>query len=419
MDPAFHRRALGYGVVGFAMLPPAEYADLLAETRRTGTCTSEFHSDGVCTFELRDGDLYLRTARGELKAAFSLDSYFTAGQPGDLSITPLGRFLEYCHDAGVTMDQAMHFHNALNNEALLDCVVACTFPDERNACFIYVTQLSAGMHLRDQNVMLSVGVPFASCASSHAVFVALVRRRDVDIGRLVKKLRRARSTETMRLLEQPDMADAEIARIISQLPGTLPRAATPRKRFDLYVTPYGVTNADAAAFADALDDDDRLDATVLSTNKDGTSFYVLVHDAVLVQQPQPFLSNICRLPDRLRAATRLALFDTDADLRAEAARLRRADPFNMRNMLAAMPGKLREEVSFGNQQPVRSAIAADRACVACGWHAAPGGAAAERKLMACAACRLVLYCCKECQTNHWKEHKKACKAARDVARTGK
>jgi hypothetical protein len=108
------------------------------------------------------------------------------------------------------------------------------------------------------------------------------------------------------------------------------------------------------------------------------------------------------------------LFNIDVDLRAEAARLRRADPFRMRLMLAATPGNHNKEVVFLDNQPLRSAIAADRACVVCGWHEPPGGAAEEHKLRMCNNCRLVLYCCKECQTSHWEEHKKACKAARCV-----
>jgi hypothetical protein len=203
------------------------------------------------------------------------------------------------------------------------------------------------------------------------------------------------------------------------MPASTPAETAARSRFVQYVTPYGVTKADAAAFADALDDDDRLDATVLSTDKDGASFYVLAHGVILAQQPEPLMSNINRLPERLRAATHLMPFIMSVDLHAEAARLRRTDPFRMRNMLAAMPGKHGNETHFGSQQPVRSAIAADRVCVACGWHEPPGGAAEERKLRACGACRLVLYCCKECQTSHWKKHKPACKAARDAARTGK
>lgn len=68
MDEKFLVRAHDqYGVKYFVHLPKRDYADLLARTR-LGKCVHDFHDeDGLCTFELRDGDLYLRTAQGELK----------------------------------------------------------------------------------------------------------------------------------------------------------------------------------------------------------------------------------------------------------------------------------------------------------------------------------------------------------------
>jgi hypothetical protein len=39
----------------------------------------------------------------------------------------------------------------------------------------------------------------------------------------------------------------------------------------------------------------------------------------------------------------------------------------------------------------------------------------EAQFKKCAACRLVVYCCKEHQAEHWTTHKKPCKAARKAA----
>jgi hypothetical protein len=95
-------------------------------------------------------------------------------------------------------------------------------------------------------------------------------------------------------------------------------------------------------------------------------------------------------------------------------------------MLSSEPGVEKSGATFG-YTPLQSATEADRVCAACGLRELPArarpldSAPAEetRTLKACGACRLVLYCGAACQKGHWPEHKKACKAARDAARTGK
>ena len=55
--------------------------------------------------------------------------------------------------------------------------------------------------------------------------------------------------------------------------------------------------------------------------------------------------------------------------------------------------------------PVTAATKAAEACANCGKEGNDDGV----KLKNCTACRLVKYCCVECQKAHRKIHKKACK----------
>jgi hypothetical protein len=70
---------------------------------------------------------------------------------------------------------------------------------------------------------------------------------------------------------------------------------------------------------------------------------------------------------------------------------------------------------------VRFSIAARRAADAaaaapglrsCGLASCGAREAHPNHFKSCAACRIPVYCCKEHQTEHWPDHKAACKAAR-------
>ena len=55
--------------------------------------------------------------------------------------------------------------------------------------------------------------------------------------------------------------------------------------------------------------------------------------------------------------------------------------------------------------PMSTTTAAPSTCAACGE-----AASATLKLQQCNACRSVAYCGRDCQSSHWREHKRRCKA---------
>ena len=415
---AYIARAQDAGVKMFVQLRPSEYADVLKKTRRVGTAKLDFDDeDGECTFFMRDNDLYLRTAHGEVKGVLDMDS-----QRGlsCRAVSPLGRFMEYCHAAGVSSDQAMLFQKELKNEVLLDAVVAHMQPGVRDAAFVYVAQMPPQMPQSGalSDMLYPAVASLAAAAKQHTVFLALVRRPGVDIGRLVKHLRRARVNTTLNVLRQSDVADALISGVAAvgtpvpaavARPRPRPRAATtPRSRFFDYVYTHGVSAATAAEFADAWADDCRLDAVVLSKDTEGAKFHLLVRSLGELQRgPQQFVEGIKRLPAHLRAATCLAYCRIDMDVEAVVTHLRLADPWRVPFMLSTTSGIL-GNAHFDNHEPLKTVTTAERACAACGTT----GDDDDRKLRMCSACRLVLYCSPTCQRSHWNAHKAACKAAR-------
>ena len=402
------------GVKMFVQLRPSEYADVMKKTRRFGTAKVDFgDEDGECTFFMRDNDLYLRTAHGEVKGVLDMDSQRGLGCR---AVSPLGRFVEYCYAAGVSSDQAVLFQKELKNEVLLDAVVAHMQPGVRHAAFVYVAKMPQSGALSD--MLFPAVASLAAAAKQHTVFLALVRRPGVDIGRLVKHLRRAPATTTLNVLRQSDVADAVISAVAevgtpvpaaAARPRQRPRAAmTPRSRFFDYVYTHGVSEATAAEFADAWADDCRLDAVVLSKDTEGAKFHVLVRSLGELQRgPLQLVEGVERLPALLRAATCLAFCYIDVDVEAVVARLRLADPWRVPFMLSTTPGIFRNS-HFDNHEPLKTVTTAERACAACG----ATGDGDERKLRMCSACQLVLYCSPTCQRSHWKAHKAACKAAR-------
>jgi hypothetical protein len=109
---AYYERCDALGISTVVTLPPSEIAHVLAEMRCHGTHVFDFNDlDGACEFFLRNGDLLLRTARGEVKGVVNTDDAYsdTTGRP----ITPLGRFLTYCRGGGISSEQAMYFATAL------------------------------------------------------------------------------------------------------------------------------------------------------------------------------------------------------------------------------------------------------------------------------------------------------------------
>lgn len=429
---AFMKRAKDvHGVKTFVQLTRREYAELRALTAARGSYKRDFDDeDGVCTFELRDGDLYLRTADGELKAAMDEDALKQRESADGLRkvvmmpTSPVGRFGQYCRSVGLDSEHFMHFQKELNNEALLDSIVAAK-GQQRKAAFVYVAQMPADA-ATEADAVRKVGAPFAPCAASYEVHVALVRRKGVDIGCVVKRLRHARIDKTLQLLQQPDLTDALVARVAPARSGAAAAAAataaTPRARFLAYATTCGVSLADATAFADAMHTESRLDAVVLLKDRDGVTFNLLVQTLNEPDGGEALAEHLMRkMPERMRAAMCMGFMTRDADLHAEVARLRQVDPFRVRAMLAKMPDVMEPVMTFGHQ-PLQSATEADRVCAACGLRELPAPvqplgsvpAEEERTLKACGACRLVLYCSAECQKGHWPEHKKACKAARDA-----
>jgi hypothetical protein len=432
---AFMKRANDvYHVKCFVQLTRKEYAELRALTAAHDTYRRDFDDeDGVCTFELRDGDLYLRTADGELKAVMDEDALKqreSASADGLTKVvmtptSPVGRFGQYCRSAGLDAEHYMHFQKVLKNEALLDSIVAAK-GQQRKAAFVYVAQMPAGA-ATEADAVRTVSAPLACCAGSFEVHVALVRRKGVDIGCVIKRLRHARIDKTLQLLQQPGLTDALVARVAPARGGgaaasAAATAATPRARFLAYASTCGVSLADATAFADAMHSESRLDAVVLLKDRDGVTFNLLIQTLNEPDGGEALAEHIMRkLPERLRAAMCMGFMTRDADLHAEVARLRLVDPFRVRAMLAKMPDVMEPVMTFGHQ-PLQSATEADRVCAACGLRVLPapaqplGSAPTEeaRTLRACGACRLTLYCSAECQKGHWPEHKKACKAAREA-----
>ena len=436
MDRAFFKRAFDvHGAKAFVQLPRSEYAEVLALMLGGGSYKTDYNDgDGVCTFEIRDGDLYLRTGRGELKAVVDPDAATLGTGPGvaELSyraVSPLGRFMLYCRSARMNTDIVMHFDTDLKNQPLLDSMVAHTVKGQRYPAFVFVARPPAGA-ATEAEALSVLSVPFAGVAAKYETCVALVRRRDVDVGSLIRLLRRARTDETLSLLQQPEVADARIERVAPSRPGSasaaLGKGMTPRARFISYATSYGVQPAEAAAFVDALDHERRVDAAVLLKDLDGTWFallQILMRGGKLTADVLELFDAIKQMPENMRASVRLAPCDSSVDVCAEAARLRLADPYRVHALLDDTPSVYVRDgiVGFGNN-PLQLTGDAARGCAACGWSEQPasasgGGAAAagdERKLRVCSACHLVLYC-KECQVGDWKAHKKACKAARSMA----
>jgi hypothetical protein len=424
---AFMKRANDvYHVKCFVQLTRKEYAELRALTAAHDTYRRDFDDeDGVCTFELRDGDLYLRTADGELKAVMDEDALKqreSASADGLTKVvmtptSPVGRFGQYCRSAGLDAEHYMHFQKVLKNEALLDSIVAAK-GQQRKAAFVYVAQMPAGA-ATEADAVRTVSAPLACCAGSFEVHVALVRRKGVDIGCVIKRLRHARIDKTLQLLQQPGLTDALVARVAPARAGAAAApASTPRARFIGYLTTWGVSLADATAFADALHDDPRLDAIVLLKDRDGVYFSLLVNS---LEGLDALMDHIKCMPERLRVAMCIGTCVSSVDVDALVARLRLVDPFRTRAMLAATTGVEKSGMTFGNQ-PLQTASEADRVCAACGLREQPAPshspdsapAVEARTLKACGACRLVLYCGAACQKGHWPEHKKACKAAREA-----
>ena len=92
-------------------------------------------------------------------------------------------------------------------------------------------------------------------------------------------------------------------------------------------------------------------------------------------------------------------------------RLQRSGVLVARHLLTAAEGILINDVDEASVDAIFKSMTASglRSCAlaSCGAKEAH-----PSHFKSCAACKAVVYCCKEHQTEHWPSHKAACKAAR-------
>ena len=298
----------------------------------------------------------------------------------------------------------MNFAALLNNDALLDCVAAYKSANQTHHAFVYVFKVVAGQPLGGATAA-ALCSNLVQCCTTHTVFAAGVRRPDVDIGRLMRLVRRARNADTLRLLTKTDVADACIVRLTineaehdasaAVAAAAAPRGAShtdPRQRLLDYTATYGMDAADANAFADALANEDRLDTVLLSKESDGTVFILPVRQAMQGPLSEELAHLMASLPPRLLAATTVSAFDASADVAELAARLRSRDPWRMRCTLKATnDGFQGFIVRREGKVPLQSTDTA-RACAACAQRDGAMGSGGAVKLRCCSGCGLVLYC---------------------------
>ena len=186
-------------VAMLVVVPPSEYEQAKEETLRTGTHTANYDDeDGVCKFFTRDGHLHLRTVRGTVKAVASSDMMRSLGAfATHTSVSPLGRFMEACHAAGVSQEQLMAFATTLKDDALLDSILVYKLPNQPHGAFVYVTKFPTGDTLNFETFMPKT---LLRCVGNHTVYLALIRREGLNIEQLVTELRRAPAVETLRNL---------------------------------------------------------------------------------------------------------------------------------------------------------------------------------------------------------------------------
>lgn len=411
---AFLQRALALGL-HVVSLPSTEYAHAKAETLRTGKFTADYDdADGICTFFLRDGDLFLRTAQGEVKAVAEGAVTKLVHASGALQfkiMSSFASFIQYCHSTGVSDEQALSFTNALKFNALLDHFLVYKPPSEVHGAFVLVTKTPTD----DTPLPLAL---LGRCALSHTVYLAVVHREDVDILALVAKLRRSSAAETLRKLEK--RADVSITCIMTQSSADVDESAhrilaeDPRTRFLRYATMYRLPRAMASSFADAFTGSTErlLDLAVLSTdNRNCITIRVCANVPLPLTDTARFLVQtlVLRLPESVKSATKIALFNSTPEaVEALAARLRNVDPARTLDFIQAAEGFV-GRIQYPDATPVSPEEAA-HACASCGRRGSIGGSG-DNKLRLCGACGLVRYCDATCQRTHWKLHKAECRRA--------
>ena len=157
---------------------------------------------------MRDGHLHLHTARGTVKVVTSTDVMRSLGAIGT-AVSPLGRFMEACHAAGVSQEQLMDFAKKLKDDSLLDSIVVFKQAGQRYGEFVYVTKFPTD-EAPDMQAMFPKQL--MKCAANHSLYVALVRREGLHIiVQLVAELRRTPAVDTLRNLST--RADAIITAV--------------------------------------------------------------------------------------------------------------------------------------------------------------------------------------------------------------